>query len=68
MNQVKRLPTSVLKEIELKNRARQLVNLPPIKVKVRACMTCGIHFESTGDRTCGCLNRSIGFMAGREII
>lgn len=67
-NQVKRLPASVVKDIELKNHARKLANLPPIKVKIRCCMSCGTQFESAGDRTCGCLNRSTGFIAGREII
>lgn len=67
-NQVKRLPQSVVKDIELKNHARRLANLPLIKVKIRTCMACGVLFESAGDRTCGCVNRSTGYIAGREII
>lgn len=67
-NQVKKLPQSVVKDIELKNHARRLANLPPIKVKVRNCMSCGNLFESAGDRTCGCLSRTTSMMAGREII
>ena len=32
-NKIKRLPPSVLKDIELKNHARRLAGLSPIKVK-----------------------------------
>lgn len=67
-NKVKRLPPSVLKDIELKNHARKLANLSPIKVKVRTCIVCSLLFESAGNRTCGCNNRTAGHIAGREII
>ncbi|WP_132320047.1 hypothetical protein [Pseudobacteriovorax antillogorgiicola] len=67
-NKVKRLPPSVLKDIELKNHARRLAGLSPIRVKVRTCIACGTLFESAGNRTCGCNTRSTGYIAGREII
>ena len=67
-NKVKRLPASVVKDIELKNHARRLANLSPIKIKVRHCISCGTLFESAGNRTCGCNTRSTGYIAGREII
>jgi hypothetical protein len=67
-NKVKKLPPSVVKDIELKNHARRLANLSPIRIKVRACIACGMLFESAGNRTCGCNTRSTGFIAGREII
>ena len=54
-SKVKKLPPSVVKDIELKNH-------------VRACISCGTMFESAGNRTCGCNTRSTGFIAGREII
>jgi hypothetical protein len=67
-NKVKRLPPSVIKDIELKNHARRLANLSPIKIKVRTCISCNALFESAGNRTCGCNTRSTGYIAGREII
>ena len=67
-NKVKRLPPSVVKDIELKNHARRLAGLSPIRVKVRTCIACGTPFESAGNRTCGCNTRSTGYIAGREII
>jgi hypothetical protein len=67
-NKVKKLPPSVVKDIELKNHARRLANLSQIRIKVRACIACGTFFESAGNRTCGCNTRSTGFIAGREII
>ena len=67
-NKVKRLPPSVVKDIELKNHARRLANLSPIRIKVRTCISCGILFESAGNRTCGCNTRSTGYIAGREMI
>ncbi len=67
-NKVKRLPPSVVKDIELKNHARRLANLSPIRIKVRTCISCGTLFESAGNRTCGCNTRSTGYIAGREII
>ena len=67
-NKVKRLPPSVVKDIELKNQARKLAGLEPIKIKVRRCITCNQPFESTGRRNCGCGQRSAGYIAGREII
>lgn len=51
---VKRLPPSVIKDIELKNHARRLACLQPIRIKIKTCTTCGGLFESTGNRTCGC--------------
>jgi hypothetical protein len=67
-NKIKRLPPSVVKDIELKNHARRLASLSPIKIKVRRCISCGALFESAGNRTCGCNTRSTGYIAGREII
>jgi len=67
-NKVKRLPPSVVKDIELKNHARRLANLSPIRIKVRTCISCCALFESAGNRTCGCNTRSTGYIAGREII
>ncbi|RYZ57339.1 MAG: hypothetical protein EOP07_10215 [Proteobacteria bacterium] len=68
LNKIKRLPPSVVKDIELKNHARRLANLSAIKIKVRSCITCGTLFESAGNRSCGCNMRSTGYIAGREII
>lgn len=65
---VKKLPPSVVKEIELKNHARKLAGLSPIRVKVRKCIACNSNFESAGNRTCGCQSRTSGYIAGREII
>lgn len=67
-NEVKRLPPSVVKDIELKNHARKLANLSPIRIRVRTCISCGTLFESAGNRTCGCNTRTTGYIAGREII
>lgn len=67
-NKIKRLPPSVVKDIELKNHARKLASLAPIKIRVRGCIACGQMFESAGNRTCGCNTRSTGYIAGREII
>ena len=65
---IKRLPPSVVKDIEKKNIARKLAGLSPIVIKVRRCISCGSMFESAGNRTCGCTSRSAGVIAGREII
>ncbi len=65
---IKQLPPSVLKDIELKNHARRLANLAPIKIRTRRCISCLSLFESAGNRTCGCNTRSTGYIAGREII
>lgn len=67
-NRVKLLPPSVVKDIELKNHARKLANLAPIKIRVRTCIACANLFESAGNRTCGCNSRATGYIAGREII
>lgn len=67
-NRVKRLPPSVVKDIEQKNVARRLAGLSPIVIKVRRCISCGSKFESAGNRTCGCSSRTAGTIAGREII
>lgn len=67
-SKVKRLPPSVVKDIELKNQARRLANLAPIKIRIRACIACSQAFESAGNRTCGCNTRNTGYIAGREII
>ena len=67
-NKTKKLPPSVVKDIELKNQARRLANLAPIKIRVRRCIACNHKFESAGNRTCGCNTRSTGYIAGREII
>ena len=68
VKRVKQLPPSVLKDIELKNHARRLANLAPIKIRIRRCISCLSLFESAGNRTCGCNTRSTGYIAGREII
>ncbi len=68
VNEVKRLPPSVVKDIELKNHARKLASLSPIRIRVRTCISCGTLFESAGNRTCGCNTRTTGYIAGREII
>jgi hypothetical protein len=52
--EVKRLSLTVKKDIEMKNHARRLANLSPIKITVRNCIRCGQLFESAGNRTCGC--------------
>jgi hypothetical protein len=67
-NKIKRLPPSVVKDIELKNQARKLAKLSPIKIQVRNCIACSQLFESAGNRTCGCNTRNTGYIAGREII
>lgn len=67
-SKVKTLPPSVVKDIEQKNLARRLAGLSPIVIKVRRCVSCGCLFESAGNRTCGCSNRTVGVIAGREII
>lgn len=66
--QIKRLPDCVVKDIQLKNQARRLANLSPIKIKVRECIRCGELFESAGNRTCGCHSVEAGFMSGRDMI
>ena len=65
---IKELPPSVMKDIELKNHARRLASLAPIKITVRTCVACKSLFQSAGNRTCGCNTRSVGYIAGREII
>lgn len=67
-NKIKRLPPSVVKDIELKNQARRLASLPPIKINIRSCIACSMPFESAGNRTCGCNTRNTSYIAGREII
>ncbi len=67
-DKIKKLPPSVVKDIELKNHARRLANLSPIRIKVRQCIACHTWFESAGNRTCGCNTRTTGYIAGREII
>ena len=52
--EIKKLPPSVVRDIELKNHARRLANLAPIRIKVRKCVACDRLFESAGNRTCGC--------------
>jgi hypothetical protein len=51
---VKRLPAKVIRDIDLKNHARRLANLAPIRIMIRSCIRCGELFESAGNRTCGC--------------
>lgn len=52
--EVLRLPPRVLELIELKNAARREAGLERIKVTVRMCIACDRHFETVGNRTCGC--------------
>lgn len=54
---VKKLSPLVVKDLEQKNRARVLVSLPPLRVKIRICMVCRRPFESVGSYTCGCSPR-----------
>ena len=51
---IKLLSPSIKRDIELRNHARRLGNLPPIKITVHQCAICGRLFESAGNRTCGC--------------
>lgn len=58
---VKKLPPSVHRDIELKNHARRLANLSPMKVSINKCKHCGGNFETIDSKKdhCGCsLNKA----------
>lgn len=57
---VKRLPAEAVANLEEKNAARIGCGLSPIAVKIRTCLSCGILFESLGNRTCGCTRTKPG--------
>jgi hypothetical protein len=65
---LKKLPPSVVKDLELKNYARKMAGLSLIKIKVRTCLSCGSLFESAGNFTCGCQNGRDYSVAGRDIL
>lgn len=65
---VKRMPISDKNEIEEQNKARRGAGLSLLKISVRQCMACGILFESTGNRNCGCNTQVEGFISGRNIL
>lgn len=51
------LPDYVKDDIKLKNHARQLAGLTPIKIVVKRCALCNLLFESVENKTCGCLQK-----------
>ena len=62
---VKKFSASDRTEIEEQNKG---AGLSLLKIAVRQCMACGILFESTGNRNCGCNNQTEGFISGRNIL
>lgn len=68
-NKVKKLPPSVVKDIQLKNHARALAGLSRIQITVRRCGDCGVLFESAGNRKCNeCGAKAAANYAGSNII
>lgn len=67
-NRIKRLPSTVKKDLQLQNLARRLAGLSMIQIKVINCYTCGRLFESAGNRNCGCNTQTQGYIAGRDVI
>lgn len=67
-NKVKLLPAAVVKEIEQQNKARRLMGLSPIEIKIRTCLNCGGSFQSAGRRSCGCNTVHTSSLAGVELI
>jgi hypothetical protein len=65
---IKVLPAAVIKEIEQQNKARRLMGLSGIDIKLRNCLHCGGLFQSAGRRTCGCNTIHTSSLAGVEII
>ncbi|HYX32474.1 MAG TPA: hypothetical protein VE954_05125 [Oligoflexus sp.] len=65
---IKVLPAAVIKEIEQQNKARRLMGLSAIDIKIRNCLHCGGLFQSAGRRTCGCNTIHTSSLAGVEII
>ncbi|MCX6129387.1 MAG: hypothetical protein NTX25_10040 [Proteobacteria bacterium] len=65
---VKVLPAAVIKEIEQQNKARRLMGLSGIDIKIRNCLNCHGLFQSAGRRTCGCNTIHTSSLAGVEII
>lgn len=65
---VKPLPPVILKEIEQKNQARKLANLPLLAIKVRRCIACKQLFESAGKWNCGCQSKTTGSISGRDVL
>ncbi|HYX33232.1 MAG TPA: hypothetical protein VE954_08970 [Oligoflexus sp.] len=66
--QIKVLPGAVIREIELQNKARKLMGLGSIQIKIRICLQCERPFQSAGRRTCGCSPVSSAILSGQEII
>ena len=65
---IKLLPAAVIKEIEQQNKARRLMGLSSIDIKVRNCLNCGGLFQSAGRRSCGCNTIHTSSLAGVELI
>lgn len=65
---VKPLPVARKKELELQNKARELVGVSAIKIKVRNCNQCDALFESIGNRNCGCNSIQTATLTGLEVI
>ncbi len=68
VQKIKHLPAAVLKEIEQQNKARRLMGLSPIEIKIRTCLNCGGFFQSAGRRSCGCNTVHTSSLAGVELI
>lgn len=67
-SKIKLLPTAVIKEIEQQNKARRLMGLSAIEIKIRTCLNCGGLFQSAGRRSCGCNTIHTSSLAGVELI
>ena len=53
-NKIRRLPAQTVKDVKVKNLARRLAGLSPLRIKVVSCLSCGQMFETVANRTCGC--------------
>ena len=65
---IKKLPSFLIRDLEHKNKARELAGLSLIRIKVRRCIACGARFESIGNRGCGCISRNTPSVGGRDIL
>ncbi len=65
---VKKLPPTIQRDFESKNRARKSAFLSPLSISIRSCLVCGKKFESVGNRLCGCTPRSMMAYSGREVL
>ncbi len=65
---VKKLPPTIQRDFDSKNRARKSAFLSPLSITVRSCLICGKKFESVGNRLCGCVPRSMMSFAGRDVL